>query len=270
MRYSILSNNSPSPLDIYSIGCSNDINVTRFGPGRRNVYIIHYVSEGQGYYNGNKVMAGQGFLIRPGDYEEYICDLSNPWDFLWVISSDNRIEEIFKRYNADSKTCIFNYNSINYIKQVEKEIIRKNDSVLDSLKVLEMFLGVINSHLSEREENKNNSDIYIDFCLNFIRENLYKEIKVGELTRLLGVSQPYLYNIFLHKLGISPKQYIISEKLKYAKKLLKETDMTVEEVANSVGYNDGMEFSKIFKKKEGASPKKFKCSKYEKNFHNSV
>ena len=51
MRYEIFSDSSISPLKINSIGFSRDTEVTRFGPGQRNLYIIHYVTKGKGYYN---------------------------------------------------------------------------------------------------------------------------------------------------------------------------------------------------------------------------
>ena len=63
MRYHILSNNSSSVLNITQIGFSADTKITRFGPGKRNLYIIHYVTKGKGYYNGNLITAGQGLYL---------------------------------------------------------------------------------------------------------------------------------------------------------------------------------------------------------------
>lgn len=47
------------------IGCSSDPRVTRYGPTRRNQYLIHYVFSGTGIFNGHTVKAGQGFLTTP-------------------------------------------------------------------------------------------------------------------------------------------------------------------------------------------------------------
>ena len=91
MRYSIFSKSNCPILDITNIGYAKDTAVTRFGPGVRNSYIIHYVISGKGYFNGNSVSAGQGFLITPGMKEHYYPDKNEPWEFLWVISNDDKI-----------------------------------------------------------------------------------------------------------------------------------------------------------------------------------
>ncbi len=255
----VISNNAPTPLKIYSIGFSDEIEVTRYGPGRRNQYIIHYVISGRGFYNSNPVLPGQGFLIYPGQSEEYFSDTDDPWSFLWVISDDDGMKEIFKRYNADADTLIFDYGEISEVKKIANEVISKKQSVLDSLEILELFLKLGNSHLSkENYHNKSSSDVYLDFCVNFVEANMYKNIRVDELTALLGVSQPYLYKIFKRRFNMSPKEYIIYCKIHYAKKLLKETDMSVTQISNSVGYDDVLAFSRIFSQREKISPQKFR------------
>ena len=69
MRYEIFSDNNTSLLKVNVMGFSGDTNVTKFGPGRRDLYIIHYVTKGQGYFNGTMVSEGQGFLIFPEQNE---------------------------------------------------------------------------------------------------------------------------------------------------------------------------------------------------------
>ena len=83
MRYEIFSN-SNTPFKINSIGFSGDANVTKYGPIQRNLYIVHYVIKGKGYYNGNLVKEGQGFLITPNTQENYYPDKRNPWKFVSI------------------------------------------------------------------------------------------------------------------------------------------------------------------------------------------
>ena len=59
MRYEIFSDGSASLLKLNSMGVSGDANVTKFGPARRDLYIIHYVTKGKGYYNGHFYEFGQ-------------------------------------------------------------------------------------------------------------------------------------------------------------------------------------------------------------------
>lgn len=260
MRYEVYSDNSFSPLKIKAIGFSDDTNITRFGPGRRDLYIIHYVIQGKGYYNGNAITEGQGFLIYPGMSEEYHPDPSDPWEFLWIISSDNAMKEIFIRYNAKWDTLIFDYDSVPVVKKIANIIMSQSNKILDSLKMLEFFLHILNSHTYTQTsaQRKPNSEVYLDFCLNFIEANLYKKITVEELSDLVGVSQPYLYKIFKNNFNISTKEYITWYKINRAKELLIETEMSITEIADSVGYSDVLVFSKAFSAKENMSPKKYR------------
>ena len=57
---------------------------------------------------------------------------------------------------------------------------------------------------------------------------------------------------------MSPKQYLLNKRLTRAKELLKETNASVFEIANSVGYDDQLYFSRIFKKHIGISPTEYK------------
>ena len=260
MRSSVYSNDRMCPLSIYTIGFARNTKVTRFGPGRRDSYIIHYVTKGKGYYNGNLVHAGEGFLIEPKQEVYYYADEDDPWQFLWVISYDDKMKDVFNRYNADKDTKIFSYGSISDVEKMVNTILPKKDIIIDSFEILEMYLHLLNSHTSSKDNmgHKTNEDTYIDFCAEYIVKNIYKKITVDELTKFVGVSQPYLYKIFTKRFNMSPKDYIIWEKIYAAKKMLKETDMKITQIATSVGYDDVLAFSKIFAQKEGMSPLKYR------------
>ena len=260
MRYNIYGNNSANFLGILSMGYSESPDITKFGPGYREQYFIHYVIDGEGYYNGNIVRSNQGFLIYPGQKEFYYPSKNNPWKFLWIIAEGTLMKEIFVKYNADLSTNIFKYSDVDLIKEIAEYIVNNNNKIIESLKITEMFLRMANSHISEEEfqKRKSNAEIYTDFCVKYIKENIHTKITVNELTKIIGVSQSYLYSIFSDRFNMSIKQYITQKKLRYAKKLLSSTELTIKEVANGVGYDDVFAFSKAFKQYYNISPSKLK------------
>ena len=257
MRHEIFSYDDNRIFGINSIGYSADIDVTHFGPGQRDLYIIHYVISGKGYFNGNRVSEGQGFLITPGMAEHYFPDTKNPWSFLWVIFSDPIAENLFEKYNANPETHIFTYrNTYAIIDAVNRLSDRK--SLYTSAELFEIFLHMFNNHGHIQKDTEKAADTYYHYAVSYINTNLFRNITVDDLTKILGITQPYLYNIFISKCGISPKKYIINQKLSKAKQLLTETDMSISEIAASVGYTDAMNFSKLFKQNIGCSPKAFR------------
>lgn len=262
MRHTIFSKNDSQLLRINDIGYAKTTDVTRFGPGQRDVYLIHYVISGKGCFNGNPVSAGQGFLITPGMLEEYYPDAADPWEFLWVISDDSKMDELLPYCHADVYTNIFNYEFVHIVRAVADTLIINTNARYHSLEVLEIFLSIFKHHLKENDllEKKSYSDIYIEAAVNYINTNIYNPISVTELTGFLGVSQPYLYKIFKSRLGKSPKQYISDRKILRAKELLRETDLTVTQIAASVGFSDVLCFSKFFSHQTGVSPQKYRLN----------
>lgn len=146
---------------IICIGYSNDINVTRFGPAKRNNYIIHYVLSGCGYFNNNRVTEGQGFLITPLMSETYFPDEKNPWEFIWIIfENDENIAEFFPSYNANAKTNIFKYNNFSALNQAKNLIINNSNKILRANELYEIFLHIFNNHNVPHEKEISRENIY--------------------------------------------------------------------------------------------------------------
>lgn len=59
-----------------------------FGPGMREIYILHYVLRGRGVFEENgrayPVETGGTFLVRPQAIIRYAPDPADPWEYIWV------------------------------------------------------------------------------------------------------------------------------------------------------------------------------------------
>ncbi|WP_309245234.1 helix-turn-helix domain-containing protein [Clostridium estertheticum] len=64
--------------------------------------------------------------------------------------------------------------------------------------------------------------------------------------------------MFSELLGIPPQEYLIKYRVNKACKLLSNKDLTISEISRSVGYDDPLGFSKIFKQIKGVSPKSYR------------
>lgn len=256
--YHIVSDMSKTLISVDNIGFSSNPLHCHFGPGQRNIYLIHYITDGHGFFNGHRIGGGQGFLIHPYHLDHYYADPDDPWTYLWITSRDPKIEDFFDTYNADPDTLIFSYDYIPTIRETMKLLRRNHNKYYSPPEINEIFLHMYNKQKKASESAVSEPDNYYKYAVSYIESNLYRQITVNELTNLLGISQPYLYKIFMDKCGMSPKRFILDLKCGEAKRLLAGTDMSVTEVANSVGYADVMTFSKFFRKETGMSPKAFR------------
>ncbi len=259
MMYVIFSDSRFSNTSVHFLGCSDDADINRFGPSRRNNVIIHYCTAGKGYFNGNPVNAGEGFIIRPKDFEEYHPDEQNPWTYLWFIISADDYEDFLCLYNANPETQIFKYGFIDEIKLLQKELETTHLKEHGSFYNIRKFLKVLELHSAENNSSANTSmKRYASLSKQYIELYYYQKITVEDIAKSLNISTSYLYRSFVKEYGVSPKQYLISHRMNEAKKLLKNTEFNITEVARGVGFEDILTFSRAFKSHEKISPTEYR------------
>ena len=93
--------------------------------------------------------------------------------------------------------------------------------------------------------------------VEFIRMNLKENISMKNLSEKACMSTTSFYRFFRRELGMSPIEFIIHEKLKCAKQLLKNPKIQINEVCYLSGFEDSNYFIRLFKKHEGITPKQY-------------
>ena len=83
------------------------------------------------------------------------------------------------------------------------------------------------------------------------------------LLPILVINRSYFSSLFNDKIGIPPKEYLIRYKLEIAAELMTKENKSISLSAFSVGYNNIYNFSKVFKKYYGVSPRTY-ISNYKK------
>lgn len=91
--------------------------------------------------------------------------------------------------------------------------------------------------------------------LAYIKENLEAEICLNALAREVGISIFYFSRMFKNSIGKSPHQFIIEQRIDYAKWLLKNSDEPLNQIALRCGWSNQSNFSTAFKRIVGVTPK---------------
>ena len=92
----------------------------------------------------------------------------------------------------------------------------------------------------------------------YIRDNAGDDISNTEIGAIFGYHPFYISKVLKDRKGTTLRQYIISYRLKLAKKLLAESAKSVNEVSEECGFNDPSYFTKTFKSAFGMTPKEYR------------
>jgi AraC family transcriptional regulator of arabinose operon len=118
------------------------------------------------------------------------------------------------------------------------------------------FLGTF--RLTVFNYMKKGADNIIERCIQLMKQQLDQHLTLADLSREMNISASYLSALFKEKTRYSPIQLFTSLRMQKASQLLKETDITVKEIAGEMGYPDQYTFSRSFKLVMGVSPKTFR------------
>jgi YesN/AraC family two-component response regulator len=131
----------------------------------------------------------------------------------------------------------------------EEELKRVMDSLLEK-----------RGEIPEREEEESlpTYDKMIDNVISEIRDHYMEDISLTSLASKYNVSMARLSEMIKEKLQVNFSDYIASLRIQRAKELLRDDSISIQEIAEIVGYNDYFYFTKVFKKVEGISPSKYR------------
>jgi AraC-like DNA-binding protein len=81
------------------------------------------------------------------------------------------------------------------------------------------------------------------------------------LSRLANLSQNHLNALFVRDVGIAPHQYLLRERIRRAKEVLRGTDVPITEIALELGFSSSQHFAKTFKQAAGTSALRYRQDK---------
>lgn len=220
-----------------------------------------FVSEDKEY----KLGQGDVFAIFPYAKHLYRSDRDDPMEIMWVSFNGSACKFICKELHLSiSSPVIFGSATIEMINLFESVV---NDLEANELKFAFKATGhlllLIDNLIKSTKENdaiisKNIKDDVVKKALEYIEINYYHHIDVDVLCQHVNYSRSYFSRLFKKEVGMTIPQYINKVRVQRAKFLLKNTDLNINEVAKSVGYDDPFYFSRTFKRVTDNSPMKYK------------
>ncbi|GAL65033.1 AraC family transcriptional regulator [Algibacter lectus] len=211
-----------------------------------------------------------------------LASLDSPTQCLALGIDGSKIDEVVQKFNHhvaienenntwkldENASHLINNTDVNHlVERLVYTFTNNNTSkdVLLDLMIQELVVRLLQTKAKAFILNDTESifnDTRIGMVIKFIKNNLTnKDISVDLLAKKACMSTSHFHKKFKNTLGISPIDYINSEKIKFSKKLIKESkDFRMAEVAFKSGFNNTSYFNRQFKKVELITPQQFKAS----------
>lgn len=243
----------------------------RFGPNRRRVFLLHVVEAGKGVYEAGgkkyELSAGDAFLIAPDQEAWYEADREEPWTYFWIGFTGYRAEECAVNSGFSKRSLVRHVNCAERLKRYVEGMLETREITFANEFRRRSYLLMFFAELMEDYQKSQpefvqrylySSSVYVRRAMDYISLHYSEKIRIADLADEIGVNRSYLTRSFQNSIGCSPKEYLVNIRMEKARSFLRKTNMPVGAIANAVGYDDQLAFSKVFKQRCGMSPKHYR------------
>lgn len=187
------------------------------------------------------------------------------WELKWIHFFGLNMDNIYEKYLESGECPVFKSTNEKFFLQLWEQIFQYADSTTLTAE-MEIYsnLTILVSALLHEHENmyaisySERSDQNLQNIRKYLDTHYTEKITLDLLANLFFINKFYLTRIFREKFGISITGYLLQLRITHAKKLLRFTDLSIEEISHECGINDANYFSRVFKKVEGTTPGLFR------------
>ncbi|AUI71090.1 AraC family transcriptional regulator [Companilactobacillus alimentarius] len=233
-----------------------------------NEWVMIFCTGGEGTIESStkkwSISRGSIIIMPPNIEHTYFASEMHPWDIFWVHFSGKLVHEYLSLPTQTQNGFIYSKedseDDINYLMSLFWQMIQvltsgfSFEAVFYDSQILGTLLAYVNMHSKLPGEKKNMGNEHLTKAIQYIYDNLDQRITLKKLTDHLGVSISYLSRIFKNNLDMGVNEFITSIKIKQASHYLQNTNLSVQQIAQGLGYSDPYYFSRAFKKIYKVSP----------------
>lgn len=251
-------------LFVENVTIYSDIDIMRIPIHKFYTYMLIYCKRGKVIFknkNSTETLES-GFIkiIPPDTYIDFSYSPEDENEYYVINFTGKLAKEIVDCIFASEDTIFLgNRPDISdFFFEIEKSFeISKKDHIARSLLLKNMLYMMLRTQEKKSVKNIQNT-IAISKTIVYIQNNFNKSITIEQLAKMCCISKNSFMILFKEHTGRSAIDYIINIRIETAKKLLKQSTYTINEISSEVGFNNPLYFSRKFKEKTGISPSEYK------------
>jgi AraC-like DNA-binding protein len=246
----------------------NDFVITSMLRGKK----VMHLSDKKGF----DYLPGETVIVPPSeamqiDFPE--ASGQNPAQCIALAIDNDQIKQTIRYLNeyfpktTTGQQWALNYDEYHFYNNEEisfliNKIIRicaegsKEKDVLADLTLKELLVRIMQTQ-NLKTIGQNSTDANqnpLAYVIGYIKANLSEKISINSLSSKACMSNATFYRLFKRELGISPNDFILTEKIKCAKQMLARPGSKIAAISYQLGFSDANYFIRVFKKLEGITP----------------
>lgn len=237
---------------------------------------MHFVLYGHGTLiaNGEKISLSKGdvFLLFTDEKYEYYPDPIDPWTYIWVDFYASDAQALAARCGLSVKKPAVHLSEFSECMNLLKHLYEAYDAgelqQLNCSAYFLLLLGVLIKNADRSrfpDERVSGKFRRVREILIYINNNYRMDLTVQKIARENCLSVSRMMALFVEVVGMSPIVYLNRYRVAAACEMLRGENGTIGEVANAVGVEDQLYFSRIFKKIKGISPREYRAMRPNEN-----
>lgn len=237
--------------------------------GSRPYHLLHYVTRGEGTvsteHSCQDLSAGDLFLHYPNKATSYKPADDNPWTYCWMAFDGPLANAWVSSLRADHSRpfCRGEYDpqiSVLFDQLLDAMARTSITAMLQSEATMRLILGKLLLQFgTDRNLRKTTTPVMaVRHAQDFMLMHYAEMIGVNEVCRAIGYERTYFSNLFRHQTGQTMQEYLAAVRITHACSLLTSTELSVNAIAQRVGYAEYRSFSRCFKKIKQVSPQQYR------------
>ena len=221
--------------------------------------------------SGNLIYNGVTYKLKTNDC--VFIDCKNPyshstaddlWRLKWVHFNGTNLQSIYDKYISRGGEPVFDTENTGDCIRLLDDIYRIADSAdyIRDMKINEMLGSLLTIIMSRSWHPENSKQALKRQEIGSVKAWLdkhYKEkIMLDDLAKQFFIDKYYLSKIFKDKYGITINTYLSQKRITSAKRMLRFSDKTIEQIGCEVGISDTNYFTRLFRKIEGITPGEYR------------
>jgi AraC family transcriptional regulator, arabinose operon regulatory protein len=203
---------------------------------------------------------GHAIVLPPDLYHRYESDQERPWTIFWVHFVGSAAPAYMEAIGVTISEPRFWIGELAVVTDAFEETYRYvlsgySDKDLFALSTsFARLLGLCRIHQKSALPRRRMAEDRVLRAIRYMRENVRRPLSLGDCARSAGWSSAHFSMAFRRQTNLSPIQFFTRLKMSHACELLKTTDLSMQEVAASIGFNDQFYFSRLFHRHLRMSP----------------